>query len=79
MSDSVRLQFEHGIWYLVFSYVFLAIIIVSGFLTFLVSGFFFILTFLSFFFFTILIECAIDCFKDAIAISKKEGEKENLL
>lgn len=78
MSDSVKLQFEHGIWCLVFSYVCLAVSAVSIVLMILVHGAFFILAFFSFIGFIVLIAATIDYLESAIAISKKEGEKKIL-
>lgn len=76
MSDSIKLRFEHGIWCLIFSYVFLAISVASILLMIFISGMFFILLFLGCIAFIILISAAIEYFKEAIAISKKEGTKE---
>ena len=70
MSDSVQLQFEHGIWCLVFSYLCLGLSVASILLMIFISGSIG---------FIILIAAAIQYFKDAIAISKKEGLKEEKL
>ncbi len=79
MSDSVQLQFEHGIWCLVFSYLCLGLSVASILLMIFISGAFFILAFFASIGFIILIAAAIQYFKDAIAISKKEGLKEEKL
>lgn len=75
MSDSVKLQFEHGIWCLVFSYVCLVALITGILLMIFISGFFIFLAVPAVFAFIFLIIAAIEYLKKAIEISKKEEEK----
>lgn len=76
MSDSTKLRFEHAIWCLVFSYLSLLALVAFGFLTALVNFDFFILLFFDIIAFLLLVSAAIYNFRDAIDVSKEEGEQE---
>lgn len=78
MSDSVKLQFEHGIWCLVFSYLSLIITIVFVFLAFLVDALCFLGTLFGIFAFYFAITDTINCFKKAIEISIKEEKNKSI-